>query len=157
MKLENIYQKPITREVNPAVNASNLSKETVEIEIGEYVFTDDIINNLYKVLSAIKNRDFSHNGMWISGYFGSGKSHFLKFVKYCLDSKYNQLAMERFTQAVKERDPLQVTDSKSDVTPADANDLALWLRNAQVDTILFNIGSVANTQSSERRVFLDVF
>ena len=137
MKLENIYQKPITREVNPAVNASNLSKETVEIEIGEYVFTDDIINNLYKVLSAIKNRDFSHNGMWISGYFGSGKSHFLKFVKYCLDSKYNQLAMERFTQAVKERDPLQVPDSKSDVTPADANDLALWLRNAQVDTILF--------------------
>lgn len=157
MKLEKIYQKDINREVNPAVNASNLSDETVKIEIGEYVFTDDIINNLYKVLSAIKDRNYSHNGMWISGYFGSGKSHFLKYVKYCLDTKFNQLAMERFKEAVAERDPLQDPDSKSEVTPADANDLALWLRNAEVDTILFNIGSVANSQGNERRVFLDVF
>lgn len=42
MKLEKIYAKDINREVNPAVNASNLSEQTVAIEIGEYVFTDDI-------------------------------------------------------------------------------------------------------------------
>lgn len=95
MKLEKLYQKDINREVNPAVNASNLSEDTVKIEIGEYVFTDDIINNLYKVLSAIKERSFSHNGMWISGYFGSGKSHFLKYIKYCLDPQFSQYAMER--------------------------------------------------------------
>lgn len=157
MKLEKIYSKNINREVNPAVNASNLSEETVKIEIGEYVFTDEIINNLYKVLSAIKDRNFSHNGMWISGYFGSGKSHFLKYVKYCLDQKFSELAMERFKQAVAERDPLQVPDSRSEVSITDANDLAIWLRSAQVDTILFNIGSVANVQGNERRVFLDVF
>ena len=102
MKLEKLYQKDINREVNPAVNASNLSEDTVKIEIGEYVFTDDIINNLYKVLSAIKERSFSHNGMWISGYFGSGKSHFLKYIKYCLDPQFSQYAMERLQQAVQE-------------------------------------------------------
>lgn len=157
MKLEHIYNKDINREVNPAVNASNLSTKTVEIEIGEYVFTDDIINNLYEVLSAIKDRSFSHNGMWISGYFGSGKSHFLKYVKYCLDRDFSECAMERFKLAVAERDPLQVPESNSKVSISDANDLALWLRTANIDTILFNIGSVANVQGNERRVFLDVF
>lgn len=157
MRLEQIYNKDINREVNPAVNASNLSSETVKIEIGEYVFTDDIINNLYDVLSAIKERRFSHNGMWISGYFGSGKSHFLKYVKYCLDREFCKYAMERFKQAVAERDPLQIQDSNSKVTISDANDLAEWLYTANIDTILFNIGSVANVRGNERRVFLDVF
>ncbi len=156
MKLEKLYQKDINREVNPAVNASNLSEDTVKIEIGEYVFTDDIINSLYKVLSAIKERSFSHNGMWISGYFGSGKSHFLKYVKYCLDPQFCQYAIERLQQAVKERDPLQVPDSRSEVSVSEINDLAIWLRSAKVDTILFNIGSVHNIQGNERRVFLDV-
>lgn len=157
MRLEKLYAKDINREVNPAVNASNLSEDTAKIEIGEYVFTDDIINNLYKVLSAIKERSFSHCGMWISGYFGSGKSHFLKYIKYCLDPKFSADAMERLQQAVKERDPLQVPDSRSEVAVSDINDLAIWLRCAKVDTILFNIGSVHNIQGNERRVFLDVF
>ena len=156
MKLEQLYSKDINREVNPAVNASNLSEDTVKIEIGEYVFTDDIINSLYKVLSAIKERSFSHNGMWISGYFGSGKSHFLKYIKYCLDPQFCQYAVERLQQAVKERDPLQVPDSRSEVSVSEINDLAIWLRGTKVDTILFNIGSVHNIQGNERRVFLDV-
>ena len=157
MKLEKIYAKDINREVNPAVNASNLSQQTVAIEIGEYVFTDDIINNLYKVLSAIKDRTYSHNGMWISGYFGSGKSHFLKYIKYCLDPRFSALAMERLKQAVEERDPLQVPDSHSEVTVADCNELASWLASAKVDAILFNIGSVHNVQGAHDRVFIDVF
>lgn len=157
MKLEKLYSKDINREVNPAVNASNLSEETVKIEIGEYVFTDEIINNLYKVLSAIKDRTYSHNGMWISGYFGSGKSHFLKYVKYCLDATFSQYAVERLQKAVVERDPLQVPDSRCEVAVSEMNDLALWLRGAKIDTILFNIGSVHNIQGNERRVFLDVF
>ena len=157
MKLEKIYAKDINREVNPAVNASNLSQQTVAIEIGEYVFTDDIINNLYEVLSAIKDRTYSHNGMWISGYFGSGKSHFLKYIKYCLDPRFSALAMERFNQAVKERDQFNAPESHSNVTVAEATELASWLHSAKVDAILFNIGSVHNVQGAHDRVFIDVF
>ena len=64
--------------------------------------------------------------------------------------------MERLQQAVKERDPLQIQDSRSEVSVSEINELAIWLRGAKVDTILFNIGSVHNIQGSERRVFLDV-
>ena len=74
MKLEELYLKDITREVNPAVSADDLSDSTVKTEIEEYVFTDDIINALYGVMSAIKDRKLSHDGIWINGYFGSGKT-----------------------------------------------------------------------------------
>ena len=78
MKLEKIYAKDINREVNPAVNASNLSQQTVAIEIGEYVFTDDIINNLYKVPSALTARTYRHNGIWIRSKLDKRKKKLLK-------------------------------------------------------------------------------
>ena len=81
MKLKEIYSKEIERKINPAVVAQDRTTETIDIEIGEYVFTDEIINNLYKVLLAIKNKELvSKTGIWINGYYGSGKSHFLKYI-----------------------------------------------------------------------------
>ncbi len=157
MKLEAIYEKDINRTVNPAVSASDFSDKTVKTEIEEYVFTDEIINGLYKILSAIKNRNVSHDGIWINGYFGSGKSHFLKYLDYCLSSQYREMALERLLEAVKLRDPLQIPESKSEVEISDMRDLTIWLKDATVDTILFNIGTVHNIHGDQQRVFLDIF
>lgn len=49
MKLKDIYLKDIERPVNPAVSASDFSTNTVKTEIEEYVFTDEIINGLFKI------------------------------------------------------------------------------------------------------------
>ena len=157
MKLEELYLKDITREVNPAVSADDFSDSTVKTEIEEYVFTDDIINALYGVMSAIKDRKLSHDGIWINGYFGSGKSHFIKFLDYCLSGDYRDMALARLTEAVIERDPLQVPSSKSTVMVSDMNDLVTWIKTATIDTILFNIGTVHNARGEANRVFLDVF
>ena len=46
MVLRDIYENDIKRPVNPAVSATKLDKETREIEIREYVFTDEILNCL---------------------------------------------------------------------------------------------------------------
>ena len=56
MILQELYKKDITRTVNPAVSATKMDAETKQVEIEEYVFTDEIINGLYKILNAIKNR-----------------------------------------------------------------------------------------------------
>ena len=84
MKLQDLYSKDITRTVNPAVSVSDLDEKTVRIEIEEYVFTDEIINGLYTILNAIKNKKVHHTGIWLNGYYGSGKSHFLKYLNYCI-------------------------------------------------------------------------
>ena len=71
MKLRDLYSKPINRAVNPAVSATKFDPETEQVEIQEYVFTDEIINGLFRILDAIKNnRPYDHVGIWIDGYYG---------------------------------------------------------------------------------------
>lgn len=156
MRLKEIYLKEIDRTVNPAVSASDFSDETIKTEIEEYVFTDEIINELHKILSAIQARKYSHVGIWINGYFGSGKSHFLKYLGYCLNSKYRDRALERLNEAVEAADPLTNQESKSEVAISDMRNLSLWLKDSEVDIILFNIGTVQNSRSKREEVFLDV-
>ena len=78
MKFKELYSKGLDRKVNPAVSASDLSEDTVMTEIVEYVFTEEIVINLYDILVNIRQNQGSHVGIWINGYFGTGKSHFLK-------------------------------------------------------------------------------
>ena len=147
----------LSRPLNPAVSAEDFSVETVKTEINEYVFTDEIINGLYNVLNAIWTQNVSHNGIWINGFFGSGKSHFLKYLGYCIDPNHREDALARFAAAVRERDPLTVQGSKSQVTIDDLNQLSAWIKKATIDVVLFNIGTVHDTNSNEKDVFTQVF
>ena len=54
MKFKDLYEKGLDRKVNPAVSASDLTDETVLTEIVEYVFTEEIVINLYNILTNIK-------------------------------------------------------------------------------------------------------
>ena len=102
MQLKDIYAKPIERKVNPAVSVTLLDDpETTKAEIREYVFTDEIINGLYRILNSIReNKSFHHVGIWIDGYYGSGKSHFLKYLDYCIDKRTQEEALARLSEAV---------------------------------------------------------
>ena len=159
MILEKIYQREIDRKVNPAVSATDFDPKTIETEIDEYVFTDEILNGLCEILVHVKDRDYSHDGIWINGYFGSGKSHFLKFLGYCLNAKdkaNQEKALTRFEEAAKERDADPQT--KFNYTLGDVKEIAFWLRNkAQVDVIMFNIGSVHNVRGEYATTFVESF
>lgn len=159
MILKEIYEREIDRKVNPAVSATDFDPKTIETEIDEYVFTDEILNGLCEILVHVKDRDYSHDGIWINGYFGSGKSHFLKFLGYCLNAKdkeNQEKALKRFEEAAKEHDADPST--KFNYTLGDVNDIAFWLRNkAQVDVIMFNIGSIHNVHGAFATTFVESF
>ena len=104
MKLQDIYKRKVTEELNPVVSVSDYTEDTVKTEINEYVFTDEIIRYLYMVLNAIREGNYHQNGIWINGYFGTGKSHFLKYLNYCFLSEYREQALARLEDAVIERD-----------------------------------------------------
>ena len=156
MKLSEIYSRDIEAKLNAVVSTGDLDAQTVKTEIDEYVFTVDIVNGLYKTLSAMKNGSVNHNGVWVSGYFGSGKSHFLKFVNYCLRNQ--GAALERAAKAVKDHDPL-TKGGKSNVTPSEWTDVSDWLAaNAKsVRTIMFNMGVAGDSSAKEGEEFLTVF
>jgi len=153
MKQEQIYKKDIGRDLNPAVSVTDTREKTVCVEIDEYVFTDEIINGLFTLLEAVKNKSANHNGIWISGYYGSGKSHFLKYLNFCIDKKHQEIALSRLIEAVKEFDPLRNPNSKSNVTVEEINTLAIWLKNTNVESILFNIGDKVGSDVTLRSTF----
>lgn len=152
MILKELYKKDITRDVNPAVSAGDLKEATIHTEIEEYVFTQEIIQGLYDVISGVREASASHNGIWISGYYGSGKSHFLKYLNYCLKSEYGKRALERLAEEVQ-----KTADELGNVTPSEVTDIRQWLSVADVKTILFNIGTVHNANTAGKNTFVEVF
>ena len=157
MKLKDLYSKPINRAVNPAVSATKFDPETERIEIQEYVFTDEIINGLFRILDAIKNnKPYDHVGIWIDGYYGSGKSHFLKYLDYCITPSTREDAVSRLLDAVKAIDPL---DEKHNLG-FDYDELlsiANWLKRDTIDTCIFNLETSYDNSTDKKKAFLHVF
>lgn len=157
MKLRELYSKPINRAVNPAVSATKFDPETERVEIQEYVFTDEIINGLFRILDAIKNnRPYDHVGIWIDGYYGSGKSHFLKYLDYCITPETRDDALERLLDAVKAIDPL---DDKHNISfdYEQLVSIANWLKKATIDTCIFNLETSYDNSTDKKKAFLHVF
>lgn len=157
MKLRELYNKPINRAVNPAVSATKFDPETERIEIQEYVFTDEIINGLFRILDAIKNnKPYDHVGIWIDGYYGSGKSHFLKYLDYCITPETREDALQRLLDAVKVIDPL---DEKHNIgfDYEQLVSIANWLKKATIDTCIFNLETSYDNSTDKKKAFLHVF
>ena len=153
MKQTELYKHNIARPLNPAVSVTDDSASTVKVEIEEYVFTDEILNGLYRVLDAVRNRTVSHTGIWINGYYGSGKSHFLKYLNFCLTPAHRDVALGRMLEAVEEFDPLTNPNSKLVSTISDFKQLVQWLGKAEIDTVMFNIGDKIGEKTNTPTTF----
>ena len=103
-KINEIFYREITREINEVVKVDNDDPELAQQELEEYILTPQLEQYFLDALEAIT--DTEHNqtediGMWISGFFGSGKSHFMKILGYILENEElprGNTASEIFTQ-----------------------------------------------------------
>lgn len=82
--IKNLFVKQIDRTIDSVIKTD--ATDTLKQELEEYVITDEIAKNLQHFLD-VYNAPQDSNGVWISGFFGSGKSHLLKMLKYLLDNK----------------------------------------------------------------------
>lgn len=158
MKLESIFSRQIGRPINPAVVVSSQKKETIDAEIAEYVFTNELIEKLYKILNAVMNTRSGNTGIWINGYYGSGKSHFIKYVHYCLSPDTQDAAFEGFLKAVNTYDNTR-GGAKMDITSSNITLLKKKIQGTGVDNIMFNVEDETDDGSGERltRIFLNMF
>lgn len=90
MRLQEIFQKDIYRHIEGVIKADDETNIIQEVE--EYVITREIqekLDHFFSVYSgsieALKST--SEIGVWISGFFGSGKSHLLKMLSYILENR----------------------------------------------------------------------
>ncbi|HZL11858.1 MAG TPA: BREX system P-loop protein BrxC [Prolixibacteraceae bacterium] len=153
MKLVDIYEKSIDRTINSAVTVSNREKETIDAEIQEYVFTNELIEKLYSFLSNVMLKKSKRTGIWINGYYGSGKSHFIKYIDFCLSQSNKNGAFDHYLKAVKETDA-----DLSEVTPSNLVNLRSQIEKSKVETIMFNVEDETDDGSGERlsRIFINM-
>lgn len=84
MMLKDLFLKPVDRPIEGVIKADD--EASLKLEVEEYVLTNEIEKRLETFLDAYVN--YSHaNGVWISGFFGSGKSHLLKILALLLESR----------------------------------------------------------------------
>ncbi len=75
--LKTIFQKPVNRPIEGVIKADD--EASLRLELEEYVLTDEVENRLISFFDAYNDYQVA-NGVWLSGFFGSGKSHLLKTV-----------------------------------------------------------------------------
>jgi hypothetical protein len=83
MKLKEIFEKPIDRAIEGVIKADDTA--SLKIEVEEYVITNEVAKRLEEFFSAYNDYKGA-NGVWISGFFGSGKSHLLKMLALLLEN-----------------------------------------------------------------------
>ncbi|WP_319414782.1 DUF6079 family protein [Marispirochaeta aestuarii] len=90
--LKSILVNDIERTIDGVIKADDRAHIRQEIE--EYVITQEVAKHLDKFIEGYREsiegvrrgENYPYNGVWISGYFGSGKSHLLKMLAYILEN-----------------------------------------------------------------------
>ncbi len=151
MRIQSMFKDDINRKINGVVKVDQDESSVLVQELNEYVITRELkkhfitfFNNYIESF----NEETADIGVWISGFFGSGKSHFLKMLSYLLENKEVQgiKTVERFRAKF-------------------ADDPATFMlidraTRSKTDTILFNIdieGSINKDKTAVLRVFAKMF
>ena len=151
MKIQNVFQEDINRKINGVVKVDQDAEDVLVQELDEYVITRDLKKHFMTFFNNYAesfHEETADIGVWISGFFGSGKSHFLKMLSYLLANREVQgiRTVERFRKKFAD-DPatFMLIDS---------------VTKGHTDTILFNIdieGSIHKDKTAVLRVFAKMF
>ena len=83
MKIKDMFYKEIDRDIKGVIKVGQADDENVYQELEEYVVTSELESYMKRFFNAYINgleTKTDKMGVWISGFFGSGKSHFLKIL-----------------------------------------------------------------------------
>ena len=144
--IKNIFKKDIFRKIEGVIKADSLSDEQIFQEVDEYVITKELytlLDNFFANYSNTIGRPTEDIGVWIAGYFGSGKSHLLKILSYILSKKrlHSDIIGELFLEKIDDED----FELKQNIKKA---------YSIPTDTILFNIDQKADPS---KRNILEAF
>ncbi len=150
MLIEKMFEKDINRPINGVIQVEQDKKDVIKQEVSEYVITTELkkhFNKFFENYGASFTTPTDNTGVWITGFFGSGKSHFLKMLSYLLENKDidGKPTVEYFRE--KYDDELSFMN-------------IVQSTNVPTETILFNIdveGSMTKDDTAVLRVFAKMF
>ncbi|HEY8477285.1 MAG TPA: BREX system P-loop protein BrxC, partial [Chloroflexota bacterium] len=83
MKIGQLFLADVERDINPVIKVADLNQAELLSELEDYVVTDVIERYLLDFLehyTDARQKETDRVGVWVSGYVGSGKSHFAKVL-----------------------------------------------------------------------------
>jgi len=89
-KIADLLKGDFRKPIEEIIKVNNADEETVYTELTEYIATDRIKNEYERLFRAMADAPKTPNegvGVWISGFFGSGKSSFAKNLGYVLANR----------------------------------------------------------------------
>lgn len=151
MIIREMFADDINRKINGVIKVDQAADDVIEQELNEYVITKELKKHFitfFNYYGDAFDQPTSDMGVWISGFFGSGKSHFLKMLSYLLENKEVKgiRSVERFRKKFED-DPatFMMIDRAT---------------KGMTETILFNIdieGSITKDKTAVLRVFAKMF
>lgn len=150
MKLQKMFQKNINRDINGVIKVTQNDESSLKQELSEYIITRELrrhFRTFFDNYAKTIDQPTDKIGVWISGFFGSGKSHFLKMLSYLLANEYvgGRKALDYFQD--KFDDPMMYATAVKCVS-------------VPTESILFNIdieGPITKDKTAVLRVFAKMF
>lgn len=147
MQIKDMFRKKIDREIQGVIIVGQGEKTNVAQELEEYVVTRELQRHFADFFAAYKKGiqgTTPKMGVWISGFFGSGKSHFLKMLSYILENRtINGIpTVERFRKKFSDDPATFMQIDKAAKAPT--------------ETILFNI-DIEGFSNKDNTAVLKVF
>lgn len=138
-----LLTRDLSRKIEEIIQVDQADEQSVHAEITEYISTDSIREQYHQLLKAIAEAptDLHESvGVWVSGFFGCGKSSFAKNLGYALQNR--SIFGSKFAELFKQ----QIGDSR-------VSDL-IDLINAKIPTevILFEVAKEADTRKVTQRI-----
>lgn len=151
MIIRDMFADDINRKINGVIKVDQAADDVIEQELNEYVITKELKKHFitfFNYYSDALDEPTADTGVWISGFFGSGKSHFLKMLSYLLENKEVKgiHSVERFRKKFEDDPATYMLIDRS--------------TKVQTETILFNIdieGSINKDKTAVLRVFAKTF
>ena len=149
--IRNMFVDDINRKINGVIKVDQATDDVIEQELNEYVITKELKKHFitfFNYYSDALDEPTDDIGVWISGFFGSGKSHFLKMLSYLLENKEVKgiRSVERFRKKFEDDPATYMLIDRS--------------TKIETETILFNIdieGPINKDETAVLRVFAKTF
>ncbi|MEI3612628.1 BREX system P-loop protein BrxC [Pseudogracilibacillus sp. SO30301A] len=90
MQIKNMFDRKIDREIKGVIKVGQDDDQNIKQELEEYVVTEELHKHIEQFFAAYRRgltEPTDKIGVWISGFFGSGKSHFLKILSYLIENR----------------------------------------------------------------------
>ena len=86
MKIKDILTIDLSEDIKNVIDLEDFSETEIQSEMENYIITDGLAKD-YSDFVATFTSNIVETGVWISGFYGSGKSYFGKILGYLLNNR----------------------------------------------------------------------